>query len=466
MKVDLSGFNIDSTLIKEASSLFDIRADAFTPETLSASYARISRSKLDIGELRRKALTEVEQARKVNEKIVFQMGHSSVAEHAVFNFDISNISRLAVEFLQSFRLTSFTEKSQRYVLFDEEFAVPEEIKNLGLTDDFNKLMKHTAALYHQLYKKLLAAGLEDEQAKEDARYATGLASLTQMGMTVNARVLEEIIVRLRNAPLKEVRDLAEALLNSVKGLVPSLVKYTDADPYYRNWYNQEPGHEKAGKESTDNKDVELISFDTDGEERVLGALMFQLSGKSVKTLLNDLSRASEKERLRLLEPIFRHMKPFHPLPRAFELAALTFQIELSATAFAQLKRHRMLTLLTSPYQPVLGHTIPPNIVEAELEEMLAEAVDRAEKLYNRIRPHNLNAADYALTNANRRRVLVKVDVRELYHISRIREDHHAQWDIRSIAGEMTSTAAKHYPLLMLMVGGKDRFPDIFRRVMG
>jgi len=63
MKVDLSGFNIDSSLIKEASSLFTERADAFTPETLSASYARISRSKLDIGELRRKALTEVEQAR-------------------------------------------------------------------------------------------------------------------------------------------------------------------------------------------------------------------------------------------------------------------------------------------------------------------------------------------------------------------------------------------------------------------
>lgn len=466
MKVDLSGFNIDSSLIKEASSLFNERADAFTPETLAASYARISRSKLAIGELRRKALTEVEQARKANERIVFQMGHSSVAEHAVFNFDIINISRLAVEYLQSFRLTSFTEKSQRYVLFDEEFFIPEEIRGMGLADDFGLLMKRMAALYHQLYKELLSTGLEEEQAREDARYATGLASLTQMGMTVNARVLEEIIIRLRNAPLKEVRDLAKALLDSVKGLVPSLVKYTDADPYYREWYNQGPGHEKAGKEAADDQDVELISFDSDGEERVLAALMFQVSGKPVKALLNDLSRASEEERLQLLEPIFRHMKPFHPLPRAFELAALNFQIELSATAFAQLKRHRMLTLLTSPYQPALGHTIPPNILAAGLEEMLAEAVDKAGNLYNRIRPHDLKAADYALTNANRRRVLVKVDVRELYHISRIREDHHAQWDIRRIAGKMTAAAAKHYPLLMLMVGGKDRFPEIFSRVVG
>jgi hypothetical protein len=244
------------------------------------------------------------------------------------------------------------------------------------------------------------------------------------------------------------------------------VKYTDADPYYREWYNQGPGYEKAGKESADDQDVELISFDSDGEERVLAALMFQVSGKPVKALLNDLSRASEEERLRLLEPFFRHMKPFHPLPRAFELAALTFQIELSATAFAQLKRHRMLTLLTSPYQPALRHTIPPNILAAGLEEMLAEAVDQAGNLYNRIRPHDLKAADYALTNANRRLVLVKVDVRELYHISRIREDHHAQWDIRRIAGKMTAAAAKHYPLLMLMVGGKDRFPEIFSRVVG
>lgn len=47
------------------------------------------------------------------------MGHSSIAEHAVFNLDILGVSRLAVETIERFRLCSYTEKSQRYVRLEE-----------------------------------------------------------------------------------------------------------------------------------------------------------------------------------------------------------------------------------------------------------------------------------------------------------------------------------------------------------
>ncbi|MBP1661469.1 MAG: putative alternative thymidylate synthase, partial [Candidatus Aminicenantes bacterium] len=75
-------------------------------------------------------------------------------------------------------------------------------------------------------------------------------------------------------------------------------------------------------------------------------------------------------------------------------------------------------------------------------------------------------ADYVLTNAHRRRVLLKVNLRELYHISRLREDATAQWEIRRVSAEMDRLAAKVMPLSCLLLGGKDAYPGIYARVFG
>ena len=99
MKAILAGFNLDKTIIDKIDT-----KDIATPETISAAYARISRSKKSVTELREEAKTRVKKARKSNEKIIFEMGHSSIAEHAVFNFDIICISRFLVEYIEKSRL--------------------------------------------------------------------------------------------------------------------------------------------------------------------------------------------------------------------------------------------------------------------------------------------------------------------------------------------------------------------------
>jgi len=103
MKVILAGYNVDSEVIDELKRNNPPRNDV-TPETLSASYARISRDPRPVNELRAVARAEVEKARRSNRKIIFKMGHHSVAEHAVFNFDIIGLSRLATEEIEKFRL--------------------------------------------------------------------------------------------------------------------------------------------------------------------------------------------------------------------------------------------------------------------------------------------------------------------------------------------------------------------------
>jgi len=48
----------------------------------------------------------------------------------------------------------------------------------------------------------------------------------------------------------------------------------------------------------------------------------------------------------------------------------------------------------------------------------------------------------------------------------LREDKHAQWDIREISEQMTALAKQVMPLTMLFIGGKDHYTDIYQKQFG
>ncbi len=158
---------------------------------------------------------------------------------------------------------------------------------------------------------------------------------------------------------------------------------------------------------------------------------------------------------------------FYDFPlREFEYADLTFNLVVSASCFAQLKRHRMATLTSQPYNPGLGVAVPVSVEEIGAAKEFMSLVDRTSAAHEALRKAVGPAADYILTNAHRRRVLLKVNARELYHISRLREDASAQWDIREIASQMHAFAGKVMPLTCLLLGGKDGYPEIYKSVFG
>ena len=196
ISVRLSGFNIDADLLAQTTELLrllkqkvevgtssmtptdakeiaeliqerlatDISLEAFTPETLSAAYARISRDPKHVTELRRAARFSVARARKSNENIIFGLGHASVAEHATFNFDISGISRLASETLQSHRLLSFTEKSQRYITIGEDYVVPPEICGSDFEASFLEFVPQLFVGYTNVFAALRQKLLPENSA--------------------------------------------------------------------------------------------------------------------------------------------------------------------------------------------------------------------------------------------------------------------------------------------------------------
>jgi hypothetical protein len=76
-----------------------------------------------------------EKSAQFHEKWVVGYGHASVAEHAVLHIAVENVSRLAIEALESGRLASYTEKSTRYQVWGpQHFYTPRRIAESGLAD--------------------------------------------------------------------------------------------------------------------------------------------------------------------------------------------------------------------------------------------------------------------------------------------------------------------------------------------
>ena len=481
MKINLAGYNLDSTVIEELKKLSPERADV-TPETLSASYARISRDPRPIDELRKVARAEVEKARRSNRSIIFKMGHHSVAEHAVFNFDVIGVSRLAVESLEHFRLCSFTEKSQRYITLGDDYVAPDEIKTSPFINEYRSMIKLQNGFYHRAYEKLRGYVFakhkdlaKDEKnhnllegwAKEDARYVTALATQGQLGLTVNARNLELMVRRFASSRYSEVKQIGQEIYRLAKEVAPSIILFTEANEYDSKTYDEMSKFRKlAPYGGAPRKLVVLEDHAKNADDIIVSSLMHTISKASFADCKNAVARMTRSKKTEIIKTACKKMEFYDATLREFEFANLTFDLVISASCFAQLKRHRTATITVQDYEPSLGVTVPQAFYEIKMDKEFMGIIGRTEDFYSKIEPKLGIYAQYILTNAHRRRVLLGVNARELYHISRLREDEHAQWDIHNVSTEMSKLAKKKMPLTFMLIGGKDRYPELYKKVYG
>lgn len=462
MQVNLAGYNIDSSLIKQLNSI------AATPEVLSAAYARISRSPKTVTELRAEALLEIEKARKSNQNIIFEMGHSSVAEHAVFNFDIIGISRLLAETLETIRFASFTEKSQRYVTFTKDYVIPPELEGPqyselrfeytllidSLFKEYESSFKALVSYYNRIYPSLTQQERECK-AKEDARYILPLATKTQLGMTLNARSLETLLRRLNANPFQEARQLHDLLLAPVKELCPSLLRHTGQDAFTGTFKAEKL---RVFKDDFDlDESVRAINMTMDPDDLILTALLYEQTSGDYQRCRQRIAALDFDAKQELWQQIFAQIRPWHKMPRAFELVDITFELRMSESCWAQFKRHRVGTMIkqqrdtyemiTKPEEmDLIGHTL-------EWETIL----QRLDHLRPRLRKVFPDISPYIRINADKVKVLAKMNLREIYHFTRLRSDSHAQWEIRNLSHQMTNHIRVLCPFASSFLCGKSEF---------
>lgn len=513
----------DKTRLGMTTDEIDDLADMFTPEIISAAYARISRKPEDVNMILEEAIQDVAAARKSNESIIYGMGHHSVADHAIFNYNITEVSRLAVEDIEKRRIgVGYTEKSQRYIKLGSDLSdiiEPQEYSKDDLAEfkalatqqinfyvkAFNKLNEFLQKKESEKMNKLDEKGKNDflkaleGSAKEDARFGVCLGTKAQLGCSYNGEALEHAIRILKHGRLEEDKQIAKQLFSETRKFAPSLIQLTDPEVFRQH----NPGQELVDDNfictepmlraivDSNMKLPPLLSelgflgylsyklgvgFKKDGsvtlvksnniDKNIIAALLHEYSDKSIQECYKR-AYVLTKNKLAsgFIEWALNSISAYDKVPRAFEMSkGMIFEVVISASGFAQLKRHRMMTLLSQDYNPKLGITIPPNIEEAGLANDLKDNAEMSAEKYYKFKPRYGKAAEYCLTNAHRRRTHIGINMRELYHVSRTREDKHAQWEIRGIAGSMSRLAKQAAPVTTMLLGGQDEFPNIYKDV--
>jgi thymidylate synthase ThyX len=435
---------------------------SLSPETIAVAFAKTSRSPESFREIAAE-LTD-EKSAQFHEKWVVGYGHASVAEHAILHIALENVSRVAIEAIESNRLASYTEKSTRYQKWgSDDFTIPPELENHPLKDEFAatvRMLFDTYARSLEPVKSLVTKNAPRRENESDeaydrrirsqyvdaCRFILPAAANANVGMTANGRVIENTIRKMLSHPLAEVRQIGEEFKREAKGEIPTLVKYADATPYLTESLRDLAGLSLPPAEQK-SMFCELIDYDEYGEEKILAAALYRFSGVPYLQALRAVRNAPDPQRRQWAESLLGRLTKYDIPLRELEYATFTFDLLMDQGAYAEFKRHRMMTQTPQRLTCGLGYATPRRIVEAGFEAEYRAAMDAATETWRKLADFNPDVAQYVVPNGYNRRVLASFNLRTAYHFCQLRSAANAHFSIRKIAQRVAEEIRRVHPLL-------------------
>lgn len=433
------------------------------PETIAVTFAKTSRSPQTFKEIASE-LTE-EKTSEFHEKWVVGYGHSSVAEHAVLHIAVENISRLAVECLESNRLASYTEKSTRYQKWgNQSFHTPAELNDQSLQKLYVETNQHLfqaylaslPALQRQAQIEYPQKTNESESAWERrirahyvdvARFLLPAAALANVGVTINARALEHALKKMLSHPLEEVRQVGLEIKQVSLESVPTLIKYADAVPYWINSIENFK-HQAANliDASLTQSWCRLVDYDSQSEKRVIAALLYRFGQAEYDQIWQHVQQCDSTQLEHLAALAVNGLEKFDIPLREFEAGTFLFELTMDQGAYFEMKRHRIMTQTAQTLSTNLGYAVPKWIRLAGIEKDFHLAMQKANFAYQQIAKVNREVAAYVVPNAYNRRILLQANYRSLDHLIALRSAANAHFSIRRIAHRMAEEMRRVSPL--------------------
>ena len=420
-----------------------------------------------------------EKARAFHEKWVVGYGHSSVAEHAVIHLAVENVSIIASKAIEDLRLGSYTEKSTRYVVFDQQSFVDLPELNDELAARYQasgrRLFSTYLDLVPKVMEKLQSRSPRPEGVSEGAHNAAirsqacdllrGLlpaGTRTNLGLTANARALEILLSKMLSSPLAEVRRIAGKMHEAALHVTPTLVKYARESEHRKTLGSRvseavrtvySPPSEGANATMVIHQPVRIVRHDKDALERIALALAYEGADASVHAygLSDALRHATPSEIEAIVKASVESRGPYDPAPRAFEAAGMTVELMLDYGAYRDLQRHRMLTPAVQRLTCRLGFETPGELADMGFIEPYMEAMLAARDTWQAIENDHPLEAQYAVPLGFRVRVLWTLNMRELFHVAELRSAKQGHTSYRRIAQGLYRIACSVHPWLKGMI---------------
>lgn len=436
---------------------------ALSPETIAVAFAKTSRSPESFRDIA--AELSDEASAKFHEKWVVGYGHASVAEHAVLHIAFENVSRIAIESIESNRLASYTEKSTRYQKWgQDDFTIPPELDNHPLraeyVDTIRLLFKAYADSLTPARTLILDRFPRRENEKDEAwdrrirskyvdvcRFLLPAAALANVGMTANARVIENTIRKMLSHELAEVREIGATVKEVSKAETPTLVKYADVVPYLVETSKAIGESDIEELERGAGEWCKLVYYTKDGERRVLAAALYRFGEMAYADALTYVAALSEESRTTLAEALLGNLGKFDIPLRELEYCNYTFDLTMDQGAYAEFKRHRMMSQTPQRLTTRLGYATPLLMTEAGFGSEYEAAMESAASMYEQLYDFNPAVAQYVVPNGFNRRVLAQFNLREAFAFCQLRSAANAHFSIRRVAQKMYEEMARVHPLL-------------------
>jgi thymidylate synthase ThyX len=456
---------------------------------LFARYSRSSKSlrrlfldefvdELDIaGDQTFDATVGMKRAEDLYEKVFLEYGDDSVAQLGGVHLACEQASNILTKILERGRLASYLEQSTRYIAYDSRtdgryryYRDPDILmSSLGTryVGDMDRLFDTYAELVPAMvehFKKLYPKGPNDSdmvwrqairaKAFDSVRGILPASALSNLGIYASGQAYEMLLLRMRAHQLPEARDYAQLMLEELRKVIPSFLTRVDLADRGGMWSQyMEDNHENTvgvaarlmaggvGHLPEDDlapvSNVKLIDFDPDGENKLVTAILYEVTDYAEDRLRTRVDRMSADEKASVVHAyVGERRNRRHKPGRAFERIDYRFDVLTDYGAFRDLQRHRLLTVDWQPLSPTHGFVLPEAVAAADQAEVFESAMERSAELYDALADRFIDQAPYAVSLAYRMRYTMQMNAREAMHLIELRSSPQGHPEYRMVAQEM------------------------------
>jgi len=431
------------------------------------------------------------RAEQLYERVLVEYGDDSVAQLGGVHLACEGASNLLTKVLEWGRLMSYLEQSTRYIPYDDRpqgayrYHVPAELTG-ALRERYIATLDQSFDVY-RAWLPTLRAFFEGKFPRDPAEAESvyrmtirakaldtlrGLlpaATTSNVGIYGTGQGYEQLLLRMRAHPLREVRDYADLMLVELRKVIPAFLRRVDVAERGGAWsaYLEETRRETreiarrlvepasaaasrtTGPVGGEAEEVTLSDVDPDGELKVVAAALYAVSSRGDAELLEAARRMTRDERAAVLAAyVGKRLNRRHRPGRAFERTSYRFDVLGNYGAFRDLQRHRLLTLEWQRLTPRHGHVVPDAIADAGAAGDWGRVMDESAKLHDAIEAAGLpEVASYAVAMAYRVRFYMEMNAREAMHVIELRTAPQGHPAYRRICQLMHRLIGERHPAI-------------------
>jgi thymidylate synthase ThyX len=415
----------------------------------------------------------VARAEQLYERVFFEYGDDSVAQLGGVHLACEQSSQILAKVLEWGRLAAYLEQSTRYIPYDDRpggrwrYHVPPEVTSAG--GELESRYRSTLDRAFETYARWLdpmQAWFRDRIPKDpddsDLVYRSTIrakacdalrgllpaATVSNVGMYATAQSYEQLLLRMRAHPLREVREYSDLILAELRKVIPAFLTRVDRADRGGAWTD----HLRLAREATagvaralldeampePREQVTLTDFDPEGETKVVAAALYASSDLPDDQLLDLVRAMSARTRAAVLAAyVGDRANRRHRPGRAFERTSYRFDVLCDYAAFRDLQRHRMLTLEWQSLSPRHGYELPPEIEAVGAEHDWRRVMDDSGGLFDALSDGvSPSVASYAVAMAYRVRFVMQMNAREAMHLIELRSTPQGHPAYRRVAQRM------------------------------